>query len=196
MPQPERERVLRVKRGEVGDLTAVLAEIDQVQTSVREYLDAGGRLYRSNQTLPRSWRGTPRPTASSGVGASPALARTRLVSAVPRVGRWQAAVSSPPARPRPGRGPAVLLRAAVILRPATAADRAGMPREVRDRLRSRRTDRRWCSAPTRAGPCACRRGWSGPGLTVTLMPWSARTSLTVLASGAVQVPTHDVGQPV
>lgn len=40
------------------------------------------------------------------------------------------------------------------------------------------------------------RGWSGPGLTVTLMPWSARTSLTVLASGAIQVPTHDVGQPV
>jgi hypothetical protein len=41
MPEPERERVLRVKRGEVGDLGMVLAEIDQVQTAVQEHLDTG-----------------------------------------------------------------------------------------------------------------------------------------------------------
>jgi hypothetical protein len=41
MPEPERERVLRVKRGEVGDLAAVLAEIDQVQTAMQEHLDTG-----------------------------------------------------------------------------------------------------------------------------------------------------------
>lgn len=41
MPVPERERVLRVKRGEVRELTMVLAEIDQVQAAVQEHLDTG-----------------------------------------------------------------------------------------------------------------------------------------------------------
>jgi hypothetical protein len=41
MPEPERERVLRVKRGEAGDLATVLAEIDQVQAAVQKHLDTG-----------------------------------------------------------------------------------------------------------------------------------------------------------
>ncbi|GAA1894086.1 nucleotidyltransferase domain-containing protein [Asanoa iriomotensis] len=41
MPEPERERVLRVKRGEVRDLAAVLAEIEQVQATVQDHLDTG-----------------------------------------------------------------------------------------------------------------------------------------------------------
>jgi hypothetical protein len=41
MPVPQRERVLRVKRGEIADLAAVLTEIDQVQALVREHLDSG-----------------------------------------------------------------------------------------------------------------------------------------------------------
>jgi hypothetical protein len=42
MPDPQRERVLRVKRGEVADLADVLDEIDQVQAAVQQWL-AGGR---------------------------------------------------------------------------------------------------------------------------------------------------------
>jgi uncharacterized protein len=42
MPGPERERVLRVKRGDVADLDAVLAEIDSVRSTVVEALAAGG----------------------------------------------------------------------------------------------------------------------------------------------------------
>lgn len=41
MPEPERERVLRVKRGEVSDLAEVLTEIDQVQRAVQDHLDTG-----------------------------------------------------------------------------------------------------------------------------------------------------------
>jgi predicted nucleotidyltransferase len=41
MPEPERERVLRVKRGDVADLDAVLAEIASVQSTVEEALAAG-----------------------------------------------------------------------------------------------------------------------------------------------------------
>jgi hypothetical protein len=41
MPDRERERVLRVKRGEVRDVSVVLAEIDQVRAAVQEHLDSG-----------------------------------------------------------------------------------------------------------------------------------------------------------
>jgi uncharacterized protein len=41
MPDDERDRVLRVKRGEVADLAHVLAEIDQVQAAVQEWLADG-----------------------------------------------------------------------------------------------------------------------------------------------------------
>jgi hypothetical protein len=41
MPDHQRERVLRVKRGEVGDLAEVLDEIDQVQAAVEEWLASG-----------------------------------------------------------------------------------------------------------------------------------------------------------
>nr|WP_240942462.1 nucleotidyltransferase domain-containing protein [Planosporangium thailandense] len=41
MPERERERVLRVKRGDVSALADVLHEIDEVQAAVRELLDSG-----------------------------------------------------------------------------------------------------------------------------------------------------------
>jgi uncharacterized protein len=41
MPEPERERVLRIKRGEVAELTEVLTEIDQVEAAVQHHLDTG-----------------------------------------------------------------------------------------------------------------------------------------------------------
>jgi uncharacterized protein len=41
MPEPERERVLRVKRGEVSELADVLREISDVQTQVEELLTTG-----------------------------------------------------------------------------------------------------------------------------------------------------------
>jgi predicted nucleotidyltransferase len=41
MPEQERERVLRVKRGDVPELESVLNEITDVQTAVRELLDTG-----------------------------------------------------------------------------------------------------------------------------------------------------------
>jgi uncharacterized protein len=41
MPAPEREHVLRVKRGEVPDLGAVLADIAGVQAQVEPLLDSG-----------------------------------------------------------------------------------------------------------------------------------------------------------
>ena len=41
MPDRERERVLRVKRGDVSELTSVLEEIDHVRAEVRECLSSG-----------------------------------------------------------------------------------------------------------------------------------------------------------
>ena len=41
MPDSERERVLRVKRGDVSELAEVLSEIDQVQAAVEEHLATG-----------------------------------------------------------------------------------------------------------------------------------------------------------
>jgi uncharacterized protein len=41
MPEPERERVLRVKRGEVKELSEVLDEITSVQSTVEELIAAG-----------------------------------------------------------------------------------------------------------------------------------------------------------
>jgi hypothetical protein len=41
MPDAERERVLRVKRGDVPDLAEVLAEIADVQAQVEDLLDTG-----------------------------------------------------------------------------------------------------------------------------------------------------------
>jgi uncharacterized protein len=41
MPDAERERVLRVKRGDVRDLDDVLAEIADVQARVEDLLDTG-----------------------------------------------------------------------------------------------------------------------------------------------------------
>ncbi len=41
MPAAERERVLEVKRGEIRDLTVVLAEIDAVSSEVQSALEAG-----------------------------------------------------------------------------------------------------------------------------------------------------------
>ncbi len=41
MPARERERVLRVKRGEVSELDDVLHEIDEVRDRVQRHLDTG-----------------------------------------------------------------------------------------------------------------------------------------------------------
>ena len=51
MPERERERVLRVKRGEVSELTDVLREITDVQTRVEDLLTNGRTPLRSGDDL-------------------------------------------------------------------------------------------------------------------------------------------------
>jgi len=53
MPQPQRERVRRVKRGDVSRLEDVLAEIDQVQAQVEQLLATGATPLPAEPDLAR-----------------------------------------------------------------------------------------------------------------------------------------------
>jgi hypothetical protein len=71
MPEPEREQVLRVKRGEVGDLTTCCPRSTRSRRRCRNIWTAAVPRCRSARTWQRSRRGLLTPTASSGAGPKP-----------------------------------------------------------------------------------------------------------------------------
>ncbi len=77
MPPVARERVLRVKRGDVPVLAQVLDKIDGLQGEIEARLAEGHTRCRQSRTGRRSRRGRCRRTGGTGAGDKPDKVNTR-----------------------------------------------------------------------------------------------------------------------